>query len=180
MGLAVSIAACRTACVGRGTCRPWQPPSAYSTQLGRASARRAAPSAWTRSTACDAGASTAAAGSVELGSNRRATCTRLGCASARSTSGACAAASRAGSAATTTGRRSVTACADLGIASRRGSAARGACRRHLGAFRGRAASAFVGRRAAGRSSARSARDRLGNWSASREHSAREPAGALLE
>jgi hypothetical protein len=169
--------------VGRRACRFWQPRSACSTQLGRASARRAAPSAWTRSTACDAGATASVAGSAELGSNRRATSTRLGRASARSASGACAAACRAGRAATTTtttGRRSVTARADLGVASRRGSAARGACRRHLGACRGRAASAFVGRRAAGCSSARSARDRLGNWNASREHSAREPAGALVE
>ena len=65
------------------------------------------------------------------------------------------------------GRRSVTACADLGIASRRGSAARGL-----------AASAFVGRRAAGRSSAWSCCDRLGH--AQLQRSAREPAGALLE
>lgn len=187
LGLAVSIAAGRTACVGRSTRRAWKSRSARRSHvgcapgcrgaprtratgcsnLGRAAARSTAPASRTGSTACDAGATSSSAGSAQLGCNRRATCTRLGRASARGASGAGASASSAGLAAATR-RRVFAAGANLGIAARRGSAASGA------------GSAFVGRCAAGRSSARSARDRLGNGHASLEHSAREPAGAVLE
>jgi trimeric autotransporter adhesin len=126
--------------------------AAGSANMGRASCSAifdagASASRAARSAARDSvGSAASATGSAELGCDSRAACSGLGCAAGRRAARSGTAAGAA-SATAATGRAAAT-CADLGVAPRRGSCSG-------------IAGTFVGRIAAGCSSARLGIDRLG-------------------